>query len=179
MTALGIFLVACGGDDAENPEDSDERFPANQQIGPMSLHVPEAWEEFDVESSDKGEATGFSEAQDGTAERYVMTRTDFPGARNVGSANRVMFAEVQYRGGQIEEVEEVEIAGADVAWRADLAWPGDRGEVTARYWIAHDEDSGVIAAAEYGGYWDGPGGTGCLRRDPRTHSGSPRVNGKF
>ncbi|GAA4835445.1 hypothetical protein GCM10023354_14030 [Garicola koreensis] len=113
--------MACGGDDAENPEDSDERFPANQQIGPMSLHVPEAWEEFDVESSDKGETTGFSEAQDGTAERYVMTRTDFPGARNVGSANRVMSAEVQYRGGQIEEVEEVEIAGADVAWRADLA----------------------------------------------------------
>lgn len=39
-----------------------------------------------------------------------------------------------------------------MAWRADLTWPGDRGEVSARYWIARDEDSGVMAATEYGGY---------------------------
>ena len=39
-----------------------------------------------------------------------------------------------------------------MAWRADPTWPGDRGEVTARYWIAQDEDSGVMAAAEYGGH---------------------------
>lgn len=109
VLGLGLFLAACGaegsvtsdneGSSSPQNEDSEARFPANQQIGPMNLHVPEEWEPFDVESSDRGE-----------------------------------------------------IAGAEVAWSADLTWPGERGEVTARYWIAHHEESGALAAVEYGGY---------------------------
>lgn len=166
LFALGLaaLLVSCGTDeptmnsdnDAENDTanagDSDARFPADEMIGPMRLHVPEDWEEFPVESSDEGEITGFSEAQDGTAEGYVMTRTDFQGARNVASANGVMSAEVQFRGGEQEEPQQIELEGADVAWSADLTWPGDRGEVIGRYWVAQDEESGVMAAVEYGGY---------------------------
>lgn len=148
IIGLGLLLVACGAEES----DAEARFPANQDIGPMRLHVPQEWEEFPVESSDEGDVVGFSEAQDGTAERYVMTRTDFQGASSVSSANGVMSADVQFRGGQQEEPQQIDIAGADVAWSADLTWPGDRGDVTARYWIAQDDESGIMAAAEYGGY---------------------------
>lgn len=162
ILGLGLFLAGCGADapaasdgegsdDAQNG-DAQARFPANQQVGPLHAHVPEEWEPFDVESSDDGEITGFSETGDGTAERYVILRDDFQGASRVAGANAVLSADIQFRGGEQEEPQQIEIPGADVAWSADVTWPGDRGEVTARYWIAEVEESGALAAVEYGGY---------------------------
>lgn len=50
VLGLGLFLAACGaegsvtsdneGSSYPQNEDSEARFPANQQIGPMNLHVP-------------------------------------------------------------------------------------------------------------------------------------------
>lgn len=158
--SLSIFAIACGtaestqeaGDGAAGENAQSERFPANREIGPMRLHVPEHWDEYAVEDSGQGEIITYSDGKDGPDRRYVVSRTDFQGARSIAAAHGILSAEVQFDGGTFDAPEVVVVEGADIAWASDVTWPGVDGEVTARYWIARDDETGVMAAVEYGGY---------------------------
>ncbi|MBB3666586.1 MAG: hypothetical protein ACTMHH_03410 [Nesterenkonia sp.] len=46
-------------------EDSQARFPANQQVGSLNLHLPEEWEPVDVASFDQGERGGEQDEESG------------------------------------------------------------------------------------------------------------------
>lgn len=156
VLVLGSLSAGCGVADSDQGAGGDNsRFPANEQIGPVHLHVPEEWTEFPVEDSGEGWIVGYSEDQDGTAEEYVSVRTDFQGAGSVGSAQSVISGELEFRqGGQVLENrgDGDEIEGADEGGTFDFTWEGDRGEVNGRMWVLGDSSSGTIAGVEYAGY---------------------------
>lgn len=141
-------ITACGGDEERTHE------------GPMSFEAPtgEGWEQVPVEGDldDHAWTLGFHYNSDETPKSLrVMPDVDSrPDASTAVSTLIAVcrFTEVYATDCQGTGQEAADIPGSDNTVQADFTYSGESGEQgLGRFWVAADEDSGVVSAVEYAG----------------------------
>lgn len=149
IVVAGLTLAGCGFNETA---DTDQRFPANTQVGSVYIHVPDDWDFMpDEMDSEVDEMMGFSESLEGGATRYFYVREGFQEAVNVNDA--VQFIRLGAFGSiEVHDIDEVEMPGADHALAMDFSYEVEAGEVTSRWWVMQSDDYDAVVGVGYGGH---------------------------